>query len=269
VLRALKGRGSEMIRFVHLFNYAEGISKEEGEKWYLNEHVPQARKLPGVVRYRSWPGIGPLIPYPSAGAPTPHDQFVRRSELCFEDLEAGLQALKANPSLWAPSKQGVLGFREFECMFLEEEPQYDLLRDAPNQHYKYMTLPLWWPKGRPVVDENAEIFIDSYCISYPPDMPVADGEDWYLGHHTREGKQLPGMKHYRTWKTIYVTEEMEPHLQLNKWFRLTELGMSVEAFHATMVNDETRIRFTPSPLGNVLAGWLNIDIKLDLVEDLL
>ena len=259
-----------MIRFVHIFNYAEGVSKEDGEKWYLGDHVPQAKKLPGVQRYLSWRAVvPPPIPYPSPGAPTPFDQFVRRSELWFEDLEASLKALKSDPSLWAPSDKGTPRFGEFECMFLEEEPQYNLLRDAPPQHYKYMTLQLWWPRGKPEIDENAEIFIDSYCIAYNPNVTIAQGEDWYLGHHTREGKQLSGMKHYRTWKTVRVPEEPAPHLKLNKWFRLTELGMSPEAFHATMVTDETRIRFTPSPLGNVLGGWLNIPIKLEQVEDLL
>jgi hypothetical protein len=167
-----------MIRFVHIFNYAEGVSKEDGEKWYLGEHVPQAKKLPGVQRYLSWRAVEPPpIPYPSPGAPTPFDQFVRRSELWFEDLEAGLKALKSNPSLWAPSQKGTPGFGEFECMLLEEEPQYNLLRDAPPQHYKYMTLQLWWPKGKPEVDENAEIFIDSYCIAYSPNVTIAQGED--------------------------------------------------------------------------------------------
>ena len=45
------------------------------------------------------------------------------------------------------------GFREFECMFLREQPQYDLLKDAPPEQYKYMSLPLRWPKGDTSVPE--------------------------------------------------------------------------------------------------------------------
>lgn len=258
-----------MIRFVHLFNYAEGVSNEAGEAWYLNEHAPRARKLPGVVGYRSWPGIHTGIPFPSAGAPTPHDQFVRRSELVFEDVATALKSLAGSASLWSPTAPGTPGFREFECMLLNVEPEFDLLRDAPQQQYKYMTLPLWWPKGPPEADDNEEIFIDSYCIGYRPDVTFATGEDWYLGHHTREGKQLPGMKHYRTWRTVHVTAEMPAPLQLNRWVRLTELGMSVEAYLATMVDNDTRIRFTPSPYGSVIGNWLNIDIKPGLVQDLM
>ena len=258
-----------MIRFIHHFNYPSGVSRADGEAWYLGTHAALVRRLPGVLRYRSWPQLDVDIPYPSPGAPTPHNQFVRRSELCFEDYEAWRTAYRAAPQLWNPAPEGALGFREFECMFIGEEPEFNLLRDAPPQHYKYMTLPLWWPKGPPQVDENEEIFIDSYCFSYPPNISFAEGEDWYLGHHTREGKQLPGMRHYRTWRTIRVPEEPGSPLKPNKWARLTELGMSPPAYKAAMVNDETRIRFTPSPLGRVIGGWMNISIKLNQVDDLL
>ena len=64
-----------MIRFVHKFNYAEGVSKEEGEKWYQGTHVPEARKLPGVPAYRSWLGIASGVPNTGAGSPTPRDQY--------------------------------------------------------------------------------------------------------------------------------------------------------------------------------------------------
>ena len=261
-----------MIRFMHIFNYAEGVSKKDGDAWYLAKHVPQVRKLPGIARYRSWKQWDAGIPYPGPGAPTPFDQFVRRTELCFSDKEQGIKAVYGNPQLWKPSEKGVPGFREFECMFLEEEPEFNLLQDAPYQHYKYMTLPLWWPKGRPQVDENEEIFIDSYCILYGPGISWADGEDWYLGHHTREGKQLSGMRHYRTWRVVRVPEPPAGSpLKPNTWARLTELGMSPNAYKVTMCNDETRVRFTPSqfrPQG-VLGGWMNISIKLDQFEDLL
>lgn len=68
-----------MIRFVHHFNYADGVTREEGDAWYLNEHASQARKLPGLVGYVSWPQVAVGLPLP-----VPHDQFVRRSELRFE-----------------------------------------------------------------------------------------------------------------------------------------------------------------------------------------
>jgi hypothetical protein len=258
-----------MIRFVHVFNYAAGVSRADGERWYLGTHVPAVRKLAGVRRYRSWQQVETGIPYPSAGAPTPFDQFARRTELCFDDYDAWRAAYRSDPRLWTPARERSVGFGPFECMFLEEEPQYDLLRDAPPQHYKYMSLQLEWPKGAPEIDYDAEIFIDSYCFAYGPKITFQQGEDWYLGHHTREGKQLPGMKHYKTWKTIRVPEEQGAPFHPNKWSRLTELGMSPAAYIADMVTEATRIRFTPSPFGNIIGEWLNISIKLPQVEDFL
>jgi hypothetical protein len=259
-----------MIRFVHLFNYAEGISKDQGEEWYLGEHVPEAKKLPGVKRYISWLGVE--VPHRlDPMLPTPADQFVRRSELWFDNLETALESINRKSSLWKGSGKGGAGFREFECLFLDEAPQYDLLKHAPPQHYKYMTLPLNWTSGAPKVEEPRleDFYIDTYFLFYGPDVSSVDGEEWYLGHHTREGKQFPGMKHYKTWKAIAVPEAPQSSLKPNKWYRLTELGVTFDMFYDTMIRPETRIRFTPSPLGNVIGGWGNIFIKLDQREDFL
>ncbi len=129
-----------MIRFVYFFNYGEGVSLEEGDRWYRSVHVPAVREIDGVVRYRSWPCVDVGLPYPSPGIVTPLDQFVRRSELVFASKEQGLKAIRENVHLWAVAEKGEVGFNEVECVFLEEEPQYNLLRDAPPEHYKYMTL---------------------------------------------------------------------------------------------------------------------------------
>ncbi len=258
-----------MIRFVHCFNYAEGITREQGDEWYLNEHASKVRKLPGLVGYVSWPQVDVGIPSPGPGFPTPEDQFARRSELHFEDLDAALAAVQSDLSLWAPSKDGVPGFREFECMFLGEEPEYDFLRDVPPQHYKYITLTMWWPHGQPVIDEQEEIFIHTYVFSYREDIETPDAEDWYLGHHTREGKQLPGMQHYRTWKTIRVPDVPGKAIEPNKFYRLTELGMSPNSYKAVMVNEDSKIRFTPSPFGRVMGNYFNMSIKFHIVDDLL
>jgi hypothetical protein len=77
------------------------------------------------------------------------------------------------------------------------------------------------------------------------------------------------MRHYRTWKTICVPEVADTAIQPNKFYRLTELGISPEGFMATMVNYGTRVRFTQSPFGSVIGKWLNISIYLDIVDDLL
>jgi hypothetical protein len=55
-------------------------------------------------------------------------------------------------------------------MFFKEEPEYDLLRDIPPQHYKYSNLAMWWPHGQPIVDERLEIFIHGarFCSTLIP-----------------------------------------------------------------------------------------------------
>ena len=77
------------------------------------------------------------------------------------------------------------------------------------------------------------------------------------------------MRHYRTWKAIQLPGTLTTPLKLNKWYRLTELGVTFDMFYNSMINPETRIRFTQSPVGNVLGGWGNIFIKLDDVEEFL
>jgi hypothetical protein len=262
-----------MIRFVQYFNYSKGVLVDDGEAWYLGKHVPQAKKLPGLKHYYSWRALespGYMSTIGRTNPLTSLDPFVRRSEMWFEDSKAGQQIVMANSLLWTTSREGIPGFKDFECMFLDEEPQYDLLRDAPPEQYQYITLPIMWSKGRPEVDDTEDFVVYSYFFNYRQDISIADGEDWYLGHHAREGKQLPGMKYYRTWKAIKVPEERNSPLRPNKWVRLTDLGMSFKAFYTTMVNGETRITFTPSPLGRVFgerpAMFHN---KPELAEDFL
>ena len=46
--------GTGRVRFVCMFNYPKDIEKAAGEAWYLGELVPEARRLPGLVSFRSW-----------------------------------------------------------------------------------------------------------------------------------------------------------------------------------------------------------------------
>ena len=45
--------------------------------------------------------------------------------------------------------------------------------------------------------------------------------------------------------------------------------MSPESYKAVMVNEDSRVRFTPSPFGRVMGDYFNISIKQDIVDDLL
>ena len=78
-----------MIRFVHIFNYAEGMSPDEGEEWYLGKHVPTVRDLPGVKKYISWQASEQ---HPGSRNPEGFKRYVRRTDLYFETFNEGLKS---------------------------------------------------------------------------------------------------------------------------------------------------------------------------------
>lgn len=253
-----------LVRFLCFFNYPEGVSAEDGDKWYFSQHVPEAKKLKGLVRFRTWKALPPIKMWTY----DPYDRFARVSELAFENLEYALHATTRNPGLWALGADKA-GFREIESILLDEEPQYDLLKDVPVQQYKYMQVP---PKytGEPEVDQSDDNFLDIYMFNYK--VPVVDGEDWYLGHHVREGrimKQL-GRRHYQTWKSITAPEEQGSTLRPNRFYRITELGLADWYRGAPRPGGppKSALVFTRSPLGEVIGEWRNILIDPKDVQNI-
>ncbi|MDC3343960.1 hypothetical protein OAW22_06990, partial [Pseudomonadales bacterium] len=226
------------------------------------------KKLSGIVRYKTWRGLPPI----PMGAPDPYDRFVRMSELVFENLELCLNGTTRDNTLWTPASESVPGFNEMDCVILDEEPQYDLVRDVPVQQYKYFAIQPKYVGGHPEYDDSDDVFMDIYMFNYK--VPVIDGEDWYLGHHVREGrisKQMGRNRHYQTWKTWRVPEEPNSPLEPNRFYRITELGLPAAAKNFPKPDDppRPRIAYAQSPLGNVLGEWRNILIDPAEVQDLL
>ena len=259
--------GTGSVRFVHFFNYPEGMTIEDGEQWYFEKHIPQVKKLPGIVRYRTWRGLPP-IPLFSAD---PFDRYVRMSELVFENMELAQQATLGNADLLAAASVGNPGFREFECVFLDEQPQFDLIKDTPVQQYKYAALPLKFSGGEHQYEDVEDAIILVYLFNYS--SSIADGEDWYLGHHAREGKltKQVGLRHYQTWRMLRTPEEPDNSLQPNRFYRLTELGLpaSVQVPPKEGELAKPSLIITMSQLGNVFGDFLNIVIDPKQVQDLL
>jgi hypothetical protein len=88
-------------------------------------------------------------------------------------------------------------------MVTPREAEFDLRRDVPHQHYQYLSMPIDWKAGACAVAGEPradDLYRYVYFFDYKPEIPYDDGEDWYLGHHTREGKQLPGLVRYLTWR---------------------------------------------------------------------
>jgi len=252
---------------VHFFSYPEGVSLEDGEQWYFDEHTTQAKKLPGVTRYRTWPVLLPV----AVQSPYPYDRFVRMSELVFENMSLAQQATLGNTNLWAAASPGTPGFGEFQCVFLDELPQFDLTKDTPVQQYKYGALPLKFAGGEHKYEDGEDTLILVYLFSY--NVSVADGEDWYLGHHAREGKltKQVGLRHYQTWKTLSTPEEPDSALKPNRYYRLTEEGLPAWTREQPKEGAPPRpqLLITMPPLGNVFDDLINIVIDPRQVQDLL
>ena len=91
-----------------------------------------------------------------------------------------------------------------------------------------------------------------YLFKYPDDVPVEEGERWYLGTHTQEAKQMAehGLVGYRTWKAVEPPFDTpsKTREQLSEWKRVTELTFrDWDAFKAAVV--DSGIEYTPPPYG--------------------
>lgn len=259
--------GNGAVRFVHFFSYPENVTVEEGEQWYLDEHVPRARKLPGITRYRTWR----VLPPTRVPSPYPFDRFVRMSELVFANMALARQATLGNNRLWSGASTGTPGFGELQSVFLDEQPQFDLTTDVPIQQYKYGALPLKFTGGEHEYEDGEDTLILVYMFNYS--VPIADGEDWYLGHHAREGKltKQVGLRHYQTWRILRTPEEPDSPLKPNRYYRLTEEGLPAWTREPPEEGAPPRpqLLITMPPLGNVFEDLINIVIDPRQVQDLL
>jgi hypothetical protein len=121
-----------MIRWMFLFRYPDGVPQEEGERWYLGTHVPEARQMRehGLIGYRTWKGL--KTPYESPYQTVEsHNQWDRVTELWFEDFEAFRRCTTDHGVNYtpAPYNNGV-GF-DYHTIFLGKDPEYDFLAEDP------------------------------------------------------------------------------------------------------------------------------------------
>lgn len=70
-----------MITFVALWNIAEGISESEFERWYSDVHIADAKRIPGLVGYRT-----------NRAEDSGSQQFYRMAELSFANRQSFEQA---------------------------------------------------------------------------------------------------------------------------------------------------------------------------------
>lgn len=135
-----------ILRWLTVFSYPEGVSLEEGEDWYLNVHVPEVMKQPGLIRFFSTKAIirpaglpghsskqRPFIHHPS---PLMGHQWHRVSELWYENNNGWVDSILQNPPAytkpsWATqdSYPFVKPDQDFVSTFILERPDQDMLRD--------------------------------------------------------------------------------------------------------------------------------------------
>jgi hypothetical protein len=116
-----------ILRWVTVFKYPEGVSKEEGDDWYINIHAREVAEQPELKRFFSFHAVDPS----SMIGP-----FVRVSELWYENSSAWHKAVvesarKYTKPSWA--KHTRYPFLEpgvdFVSTFLLERPECDFLND--------------------------------------------------------------------------------------------------------------------------------------------
>jgi hypothetical protein len=125
--RGLRLEDGNIIRWVTVHKYPEGVSREEGDKWYNEVHASEVCKQPGLKRFFSFSAVDPT---PMIGP------FVRVSELWYENHSAWKNAIIDNPTAYtkpAWAKHDKYPFLEpgvdFVSQFLLERPECDFLKD--------------------------------------------------------------------------------------------------------------------------------------------
>lgn len=257
--------GTGKVRFVFMHSYQKDVDAAVADKWFKEEKAKAIAGFKGVESIRSWKALPPI----SMWTFDPYDRFDRMTEVLFDNLEDAKAATIENGNFWKLCGAGEIGFREFECVFLDVEPQYDLLKDIPVQQYQNINHPGRYTPGVNLDSMNMDdTYFDIYMFNYNPKFTFEEGEAWYLGHHVREGRIVKrvGHKHYKTWKPITIkTPDMCP-FEPNRFWRFTELGMPeysrkpqlIAGFLEGGKKKLASMIYTQDPRGQVIGEWRNI-----------
>lgn len=131
-----------ILRWLIAFRYPDGVSKTEGEDWYLNVHAPEMAKTPGLTRYFSHKAYSTGQTLPQADDFAQHDdlfhmQWDRVTELWFEDGRSWQNGILHNlpaltPPPWATYEKYpfIIPGREFISTFILEKPDADFTKES-------------------------------------------------------------------------------------------------------------------------------------------
>lgn len=141
---SLQPHEKNVLRWYILLRYPHGVAKDEGERWFLDVHVPELMKQAGLFRFFSHRAIREPIPlpgeWPAAHRPSPGTilhSWDRLIELWYESFDDWRTAvIEAPPAYtrpaWATRAQYpfVEPGRDFVSSFLLERPSDEFWRDS-------------------------------------------------------------------------------------------------------------------------------------------
>jgi len=127
---------SPIIRWICAIRYPKGVSKKEGEDWYLNVHTPEVNKQEGLLRHISFkaleggappPGGPPLGDMP--GGLKMGEPWDRLTEMWYRDMDAWKKAVIDNPVKYtAPSWSDKYPYVDYLSNFVYYKPDMDFLK---------------------------------------------------------------------------------------------------------------------------------------------
>lgn len=144
----LQPHEKNVLRWYILFKYPEGVSPEAGEEWFLNIHVNEVMKQPGLYRFFSYKVIKEQISLPGTWAPgkTPPPNSVisswdRLCELWYETFDDWHESIITSPPKYAKPSWATYDkypffepYVDFVSSFILERPNDEFLRDSRGYH---------------------------------------------------------------------------------------------------------------------------------------
>jgi hypothetical protein len=140
LVKQLDPEQTTIMRWVCGIKYPEGVSVEEGEKWYLEVHAQEAKQQIGLLGFYSHRALKIDFASPApikdtsspVGLPaaTPEQlAWVRVTEMWYEDMDAWRKAVLESPPKYTPPPWG--GEYPFVTMvsnFIDLKPDVDFLK---------------------------------------------------------------------------------------------------------------------------------------------
>ncbi len=137
-------KDKSVLRWQIMMKYPEGVTKDEGEDWFLNTHVKEVMKQPGLYRYFSYKTIKEEIHLPGhfpPGNELPSGVSVlgwdRVAEMWYETFDDWHKSVIEMPPMytkpsWAKYEQYPFlePYVDFASTFILERPIDEFLRDA-------------------------------------------------------------------------------------------------------------------------------------------